>query len=95
MKNEPENQLAIIMVILLSVVAFSFVSEIIHATPFSLPSRPPLEKFLWTYRGLDVIVQGFIVFAAAAAVSALFRVEKGPGAVEKVAIEGELEKEEE
>ena len=95
MKNGPENQLAIIMVILLSVVAFSFVSEIIHATPFSLPSRPPLEKFLWTYRGLDVIVQGFILFAAAAAVSALFRVEKGPGAVEKVAIEGELEKEEE
>jgi len=95
MKNGPENQLAIIMVILLSVVAFSFVSEIIRATPFSLPSRPPLEKFLWTYRGLDVIVQGFILFAAAAAVSALFRVEKGPGAVEEVAIEGELEKEEE
>jgi len=95
MKNGPENQLAIIMVILLSVVAFSFVSEIIRATPFSLPSRPPLEKFLWTYRGLDVIVQGFILFAAAAAVSALFMVEKGPGAVEEVAIEGELEKEEE
>jgi len=94
-KNGPENQLAIITVILLAVVAFTFVSEIIHATPFSLPSRPPLEKFLWTYRGLDVIIQGFIVFAAAAAVAALFRVEKGPGAVEEVAIEGELEKEEE
>jgi len=93
MKNGPENQLAVIMVILLAVVAFSFVSEIIHATPFSLPSRPPLEKFLWTYRGLDVIIQGFIVFAAAAAVASLFRVEKGPGAVEEVAIEGDLEKE--
>jgi hypothetical protein len=95
MKNGAENQLAIIMVILLAVVAFSFVSEIIHVTPFNLPSRPPLEKFLWTYRGLDVIVQGFIVFAAAAAVSTLFRVEKGPGAVEEVAIEAEPEKEEE
>jgi len=95
MKNGPQNQLAVITVILLAVVAFTFVSEIIHATPFSLPSRPPLEKFLWTYRGLDVIIQGFIVFAAAAAVAALFRVEKGLGAVEEVAIEGELEKEEE
>ena len=93
MRNGPENQLAVIMVILFAVVAFSFVSEIIQATPFSLPSRPPLEKFLWTYRGLDVVIQGFIVFAAAAAVSALFRVEKGPGAVEEVAIEGDLEKE--
>jgi len=95
MKNEPQNQLAVITVILLAVVAFAFVSEIIHATPFSLPSRPPLERFLWTYRGLDVIIQGFIVFAAAAAVAALFRVEKGPGAIEEVAIEEELEKGEE
>jgi len=92
MKNGPENQLAIITVILLAVVAFTFVSEILGATLFSLPSRPPLEKFLWTYRGLDVIIQGFIVFAAAAAVAALFRVEKGPGAVEEVAIEEEPEK---
>jgi len=95
MKNGPQNQLAVITVILLAVVAFTFVSEITRATPFTLPSRPPLDRFLWTYRGLDVIVQGFIVFAAAAAVAALFRIEKGPGAVEEVAIEDELEKEEE
>lgn len=92
MKNGPENGLAAITVILLAVVAFTFVSEILHATPFSLPSRPPLERFLWTYRGLDVLIQGFIVFAAAAAVAALFKVEKGPGAVEEVAVEEGLEK---
>lgn len=94
MKNEPQNGLAIMTVIVLAVVAFTFVSEILYATPFSLPVRPPLEKFLWTYRGLDVVIQGFIVFAAAAAVAALFRVERGPGAVEEAVVEGELEKEE-
>ena len=94
MRNGPQDGLALITVVLLAVVAFTFVSQILYATPFTLPARPPLEKFLWTYRGLDVVIQGFIVFTAAAAVAALFRVEKGQGAVEEVVVEGESEKEE-
>jgi len=32
--------------------------------------------FIWTYRLVDVIVQGFIIFATVAAISALLREEK-------------------
>ncbi len=32
--------------------------------------------FIWTYRFIDVIAQGFIIFATVAAISALLREEK-------------------
>jgi len=62
--------------------------------------NPPLEEkpyFIWTYRAIDVFIQGFIVFTSAAAIAALFRIEKGEGAMEEAVIEEPIieEKEEE
>lgn len=68
---------------MLTVAMFIFTSELLGSEPAIAPYRPPLTSFLWTYRGMDILVQGFLIFAAAAAVAALFRIEKGPGAVEE------------
>jgi hypothetical protein len=85
---------ALISVALLVVVLATFSSGLLGLKLAVLPSRPPLQEFLWTYRGLDIFVQAFIVFAAATAVATLFRVEKGPGAVETTYLEPTGEKEE-
>jgi len=56
-----------------------------------LAERPlyPFERepyFLWTYRGLDVLIQVFIILATASAISSQFR-EEGPGVREEAVVE--------
>jgi len=96
MEQREDIAVALISVIVLVVVLITFLSGVLQLNLATIPSRLPLQEFLWTYRGLDVLVQAFIVFAAASAVGALFRAEKGPGAVETTYLEpdGEEEKEE-
>lgn len=86
---------ALVSVMLLVVVLATFSIGLIHFDLAIIPPRPPLQEYLWTYRGLDVLVQAFIVFAAATAVATLFRVEKGPGAVETTYLEPTDDKEKE
>lgn len=61
-------------------------------------NRLSLEEepyFLWTYRAMDVFIQGFLVFASVTAIAALFRIEKGEGALEEAVIEEPIKEEEE
>ncbi|MDD1776444.1 MAG: hypothetical protein LUP94_03715 [Candidatus Methanomethylicus sp.] len=46
----------------------------------------PFEQqpgFIWDYRGIDVLVQGFIVVAATVAIAAIFREGTRPGSAER------------
>lgn len=95
MEQREDIAVALISVVLLVVVLATFSNGLLGLNLATLPLRPPLQEFLWTYRGLDVFVQAFIVFAAAAAVATLFRTEKGPGAVETTYVEPSGQKEEE
>jgi len=83
MNNHSELAVAGLVIVLLAAAMFIFTSELLGSEPAVAPYRPSLTAFLWTYRGMDILVQGFLIFAAAAAVATLFRVEKGPGAVEE------------
>ncbi len=94
MEQRDDLAVALISVVLLIVVIATFSSGLLHFDLAVIPSRPPLEEYLWTYRGLDVFVQAFIVFAAATAIATLFRVERGPGAVETTYMEPSEEKQE-
>lgn len=44
--------------------------------------------FIWTNRWVDVVIQAFMLFATATALSALFREEKVEEAEEEVVVEG-------
>jgi hypothetical protein len=65
-----------IALLLLAVIAFISIFALSPLTTLQHDLRPPLETYLWTYRGLDILVQAFIILAGAASVAALFRVEK-------------------
>ncbi|MGQ9718281.1 MAG: NADH-quinone oxidoreductase subunit J [Nitrososphaerales archaeon] len=50
------------------------------------PQGYPLEEapfFLWTYRGFDIIVQGFLLLATVTAVTAILRKKEGVGVIEE------------
>jgi NADH-quinone oxidoreductase subunit J len=66
----------IIALLSLAIIAFFSFSTLHSLIPTVPPSRPPIEEYLWSYRGLDILIQAFIILAGAAAVAALFRVEK-------------------
>ncbi len=93
MEQREDIAIALISVIMLVVVLTTFSGGLLQFDLATLPSRLPLQEYLWTYRGLDVLVQAFIVFAAATAIATLFRVEKGPGAVETTYLEPDEKKE--
>ncbi|MEM2964744.1 MAG: hypothetical protein QXE22_04755 [Candidatus Bathyarchaeia archaeon] len=64
----------IVSIILAFVLAFG---NLLYGFPLpQLPYRPEVEKFYWTFRGLDILAQAFLIFSASAAVAALFRREK-------------------
>jgi len=67
-----------ILVALLSlvIIAFISISALYSINPVTPVLRPSIEEYLWSYRGLDILVQAFIILAGAAAVVTLFRVEK-------------------
>jgi multisubunit Na+/H+ antiporter MnhB subunit len=94
LEQREDLAVALISVVLLIVVVATFSSELLDFQLATIPSRPPLEEYLWTYRGLDVLVQAFIVFAAATAIATLFRTERGPGAMETTCIESGEDKQE-
>jgi ABC-type amino acid transport system permease subunit len=83
MSDHTDLAAAGLVIILLAAAMLIFTSELLGAKPAVAPYRPPLTTYLWTYRGIDILVQGFLIFATATAVATLFRVEKGPGAVEE------------
>ncbi|MBS7657580.1 MAG: hypothetical protein QXL69_01755 [Candidatus Bathyarchaeia archaeon] len=92
--NEMDKAISAILILILIALLLTFCFPIFKIQLPSLIEKPPIEKFLWSYRGLDILIQAFLILAAAASVSALFRVEKGPGAIEEAAIEELKEKEE-
>ncbi len=55
------------------------------------PLANPFEQqpgFIWDYRGIDVITQGFIVVSATVAIAAIFREQIRPGSTERTFEEG-------
>jgi hypothetical protein len=96
-----EKILSIIIATLILVAISFYAIDISRFIPIPQSlGNPPLEEkpyFIWTYRAIDVFIQGFIVFSSAAAIAALFRIEKGEGAMEEAVIEEPIieEKEEE
>jgi len=96
-----EKILSIIITALVLIVVSFYAIDFSKFVPIPKSlGNPPLEEkpyFIWTYRSIDVFIQGFIVFASAAAIAALFRIEKGEGALEEAVIEEPIieEKEEE
>jgi hypothetical protein len=96
-----EKILSIIIATLILVVISFYAIDFSRFIPIPQSlGNPPLEEkpyFIWTYRAIDVFIQGFIVFTSAAAIAALFRIEKGEGAMEEAVIEEPIieEKEEE
>ena len=80
MKNK-EEVISFTLIVLLMGLSYLFYITIfeIQPQPPLMVEKPPIEKFLWTYRGLDVLAQSFLVFAAAIAIASLFRIEKKRG----------------
>jgi multisubunit Na+/H+ antiporter MnhB subunit len=78
MKNK-DKVISFILVVLLISLGYLFYSTIFKIQPPSMVEKPSIEKFLWTYRGLDILAQSFLVFAAAIAIASLFRIEKKRG----------------
>ncbi len=92
--NEMDKVVSAILILMLIALMLTFGLTLFKIPLPSLIEKPPLEKFLWSYRGLDILIQAFLILAAAASASVLFRIEKGPGAVEEAVIEKMEEKEE-
>ncbi|MCD6443762.1 hypothetical protein J7L70_02025 [Candidatus Bathyarchaeota archaeon] len=65
-----------------------FFSSMKYAPPLTLEKCP---FFLWTYRGLDTLAQGFLLLATVLGVAALLREDEGPGVEEEPVIEEEKE----
>jgi multisubunit Na+/H+ antiporter MnhB subunit len=78
MKNKDEV-ISFIFIVLLMSLSYLFYTAIFKIQPPLMVEKPPIEKFLWTYRGLDVLAQSFLVFAAAIAIASLFRIEEKRG----------------
>ncbi len=70
---------------ILFVIVLAFSINIIDALRVP-PQGYPLEEvpfFLWTYRGFDVIVQGFLLLATVTAVVAILRKKEGAKVIEE------------
>ncbi|MCP8309330.1 MAG: NADH-quinone oxidoreductase subunit J [archaeon] len=85
--------LLLVGMLLAMVLAFSI--NLVEALRTITPSQGyPLEEapyFLWTYRGFDIIVQGFLLLATVTAVTAILRKKEGVGVIEE-AVEEDVEK---
>jgi len=85
-QNQFEAALAAVTVLVIFAFILAF-GNLLYGFPLpQLPYRPAVEKFYWTFRGLDILAQAFLIFSASAAVAALFRREResreGGGEVE-------------
>ena len=83
---ETARIIAAVLAILLagSLLAFSpKIAESINAPSLKLVSFEENPQFLWINRGLDLLIQAFIILAAAAAISAQFRREEPRREVEE------------
>jgi len=65
--------LAGVVIILLIIVTFVFSGSLVSLLRVPMPERDPVDAFYWGYRGIDILAQAFLVFAATTAVAALFR----------------------
>lgn len=71
---EPVLAAVVVLMILAFIIAFG---NLLYGFPLpQFPHRPVVEKFYWTFRGLDILAQAFLIFSASAAVAALFRREE-------------------
>lgn len=82
------------LIIALLVVVLAIFSTGVVNLLLSVKYVPPLtlEKypsFLWTYRGLDALAQGLLLFATVLGVVALLREDEGPGVEEEPVVEEE------
>ncbi len=77
MNDHYEAIIAGIAVIIILGFILSFSNLLFGFALPSFPYRPAVEKYLWTFRGIDILIQAFLIFAASSAVAALFRKEKG------------------
>ncbi|RLI25735.1 hypothetical protein DRO57_03190 [Candidatus Bathyarchaeota archaeon] len=80
--------LLVIVLAIFSTGMVSLLSSIKYAPPLTLEKYP---FFLWTYRGLDVLAQGFLLLATVLGVVALLREDEGPGVEEEPVVEEEEE----
>jgi len=71
-----DELISFFIVVLLIISTYLFYVTILKIQLPLMAKKPSIEKFLWTYRGLDILAQSFLVFAAAIAIASLFRIEK-------------------
>jgi len=71
--------------------AYAFPSIFSLGGQYSGGSFESSPGFLWDYRGIDVMVQGFIVLAATVAISSIFRERQKQGSSERSVEEGSTE----
>ena len=76
MNSQYEAALGGILIIVILGFILSFSNLLFGFTLPALPYRPDVEKYFWTFRGIDILVQAFLILAASSAVAALFRREK-------------------
>ncbi|MEM4246050.1 MAG: hypothetical protein QW390_02000 [Candidatus Bathyarchaeia archaeon] len=77
MSQNSDHAAAGLVTLLLAVVILSMGSSVIGLMAAKIPARPAVDEYYWGYRSLDILAQAFLVFAASAAVAALFRLERG------------------
>jgi ABC-type amino acid transport system permease subunit len=68
-----DRALGALIILFLAALLAGFASRFTDLTLRVMPVRPPVEAFYWTFRGFDVLLQAFLILAAAAAVAAFFR----------------------
>ncbi len=80
--------LLIIILAAFSINLAGFLASVEYQSPLVLEEYP---FFIWTYRGLDVLTQVFLLFAATLGVVALLREDEGLGVEEEPVVESEGE----
>jgi len=74
----------LLTIILLYILIFN--PDILRITLIGYSAEEKFEDkpyFLWVYRGMDIVIQAFMLFAAAISIAALFRSEEPEEGVEK------------
>lgn len=74
-RDVAERALAAIIMLALFATTASFLPSIFGLSP-PHPDAPPFSEspeFIWTFRGIDLLIQGTIVLAATIAISSMFR----------------------
>ncbi|MEM2849087.1 MAG: hypothetical protein QXI36_02285 [Candidatus Bathyarchaeia archaeon] len=80
--------LLIVVLAMFSTNLAGFLSIIEYVSPLTFEKYP---FFIWTYRGLDMLIQAFLLLATTLGVTAILREDEGPGVEEEPVVVDEEE----